>query len=72
MALFIRQDDQRTEYQKRVAAELQEKLKKDKPLDYEKPVNNLEQDTQATKHLALWVSLAVLVIVFAIFYMVTD
>ena len=72
MALFIRQDDQRTELQKRVAEELQEKLKKDKPLEYEKPVNNLEQNTQTSKHLALWMGLVVVVVLFVIFFIVTD
>lgn len=38
MALFLKQDDSRTELQQRIAAELQEKLKnQDTGLTYDKP-----------------------------------
>lgn len=72
MALFLRQDDQRSEVQKRVAAELQERLKADKPLEYEKPANNLEQGTQRSKHLAVWVTLAVFFMVALVYIVVAS
>lgn len=65
--MFIRQDDQRSDLQKRVADELQEKLKHDKPLEYEKPVNNLEQNTQTSRHLGLWVTLIIMLVALLIF-----
>lgn len=37
MALFLKQDESRSELQQRVAAELQEKLKSDPNLTYDKP-----------------------------------
>lgn len=37
MGLFLRQDDTRSELQRRVAAELQDKLKNDSNLTYDKP-----------------------------------
>ena len=37
MGLFLRQDESRSELQQRVAAELQEKLKNDPNLTYDKP-----------------------------------
>ena len=62
MALFLRQDDQRSDLQKRVGAELQEKLRNEKPLEYEKPENNLETNTHETRHLGVWVTLTVMVV----------
>lgn len=52
MALFIRKETPRTELQERIAAELQERLRAgDKPLEYEKPVNSVEQDTHESQNL---------------------
>ena len=51
MALFVREQGQRTELQQRVAAELREKLKDNKPLEYEKPVNNIERGTHESQNL---------------------
>jgi len=62
MALFLRQDDQRSELQKRIGAELQEKLKHDKPLEYEKPESNLETQTHETRHLGVWITLTLLMV----------
>lgn len=51
MALFVREQGQRTELQQRVAAELREKLKDTKPLEYEKPENNIERNTHESQTL---------------------
>lgn len=51
MALFIKQQDQRTELQERIAAELRQKLKTESQLEYEKPVNNIESTTHESEHL---------------------
>lgn len=64
MALFIRQQDQRSELQERIAAELREKLKNEKQLQYEKPQSNIEDDSHESQHLG-----PVLVIVAALVFL---
>jgi len=51
MALFVRQTDQRSELQERIATELREKLKNEPQLEYEKPVNNFIDDSHESQHL---------------------
>jgi hypothetical protein len=51
MALFIKREDQRTELQERIAAELRQKLKTESQLEYEKPENNIESTTHESEHL---------------------
>ena len=70
MALFLRQDDNRTEVQKRVAAELQERLRSEKPLEYEKPESSYHQNSHSSRHLAVWLSLAVLFVAALVFFIV--
>lgn len=71
MALFVREQGQRSELQQRVAAELREKLKDTKPLEYEKPVNNIERGTHESQNLGpilvLVGSLVGLVVVYLLF-----
>jgi hypothetical protein len=50
MVLFVRQQEQRSELQERVAAELREKLKQNaEPLEYEKPTNDIEMRTHESQ-----------------------
>ena len=51
MALFIKRENQRTELQERIATELRQKLKTESQLEYEKPVNNIEDTTHESQHL---------------------
>lgn len=66
MALYVRQSDDRSELQKRLAAELQDKAKK-KALETDRPdgvtdSNYLEQTKQTTGLAWVWALLAVIVI----------
>lgn len=66
MALYVRQSDDRSELQKRLAAELQDKAKK-KALETDRPdgvidSNYLEQTKQTTGLAWVWALLAVIAI----------
>lgn len=67
MALFLRQDDSRTELQQRVAAELQEKLKNEGNLQYEKPdpaiLDNQHQTRIAGKVIIFLIALLVIALI---------
>ncbi|HET8884501.1 MAG TPA: hypothetical protein VFM68_03445 [Candidatus Saccharimonadales bacterium] len=74
MGLFIRQDDNRSELQRRLTAELTEKAKKKRELD-NKPLpdgvkdSTFINDTQATGKFAwLWILLIALAIVAVIVF----
>lgn len=69
MALFVREQGQRTELQQRVAAELREKLKDDKPLEYEKPVSNFETDSHESQNLGPILVLVGSVVVLVLAYL---
>lgn len=64
MALFLRQDDKRTELQQRVAAELQEKAKRKAELENQpRPdgvtdSNYMRDYTGSSRYLWLWVTIA--------------
>lgn len=71
MALFLRQDGGRSELQQRVAAELQEKLKNQPGLEYDKKdpaiLDNQHQTRIAGKViLILGIALVVAIIIFAL------
>lgn len=68
MALFVRQEDSRTELQQRIAAELREKIKKDKPLEYEKPVNSVEEGTHEARNVGPVLILIVAVVIVGVAY----
>lgn len=73
MALFIRQQDSRSELQERIAAELREKIKKgesNEPLTYETPVDSVRDGTHESRHLGPVVILVVAGVMLGIFYMV--
>lgn len=67
MALFLRQDDNRSELQRRIAAELRDKAKKRAELE-EKPVDGVEDSAylkgtkRTTTLAAVWMAIVVLVI----------
>lgn len=69
MALFIRQDDQRSELQERIAAELREKLKTEQNVTYEKPENNIESSTHESQNLGPIVVLVVAVVLLGVAYL---
>lgn len=69
MALFIRQQDQRTELQERIAAELRQKLKTESQLEYEKPENNIESTTHESQHLGPVLVLVGAVVVLGVAYL---
>jgi hypothetical protein len=77
MALFIRQDDERSELQRRVAAELREKAKRQSQLDEKRP-DGVEdsrylQDTKQTTSLAwVWILIVLFAIAGMIYIVVTT
>lgn len=79
MALFIRQDDNRSELQQRLAAELQEKARKRAELD-SAPSDDIEDSnylkgTKKTTSLAwMWLLIAIIfiVIIVASFFIVSK
>lgn len=68
MALFLRQDGGRSELQERVAAELQQKLKNEPNLQYDKPepaiLDNQHQTRPAGKFILFLVLLLAIAIIF--------
>lgn len=71
MSLFLKQDESRSELQQRVAAELQEKLKKTPDVSYDKPdpaiLDNQHETRIAGKVIVvLLVLLVVAIIIFAL------
>ena len=68
MALFIRQDDNRTELQQRLASELQEKARKRAQEDSKRPDGisdsaYIKGTVGTTKYAWIWVVVVVLVII---------
>ena len=69
MALFIRQQDHRTELQERIAAELREKLKTESKIEYEKPTSNIEDDTHESQYLGPVVVMVIALVVLGVAYL---
>jgi hypothetical protein len=66
MSLYLKQDDTRTELQKRVAAELQAKARKPEPVDLPDGVDDSQfvKGTKATTSLAwVWVVIVIAAVV---------
>lgn len=76
MALFIRQDDNRSELQQRLAAELQERNKqKAQPVDLPDGVEDSQylKDTKTTTSLAwIWIILILAVVVLIVWLTVAS
>ena len=72
MALFIRQENSRSELQNRIAAELREKIKSNTPLQYEKPISSVEQDTHEARNLGPVVILIVAAVVLGVAYLLLS
>lgn len=71
MALFIRQQDSRSELQQRIAAELREKIKngESEPVPrYEQPIDSVQQGTHESRHVGPVVVLVVAVVLLGIMY----
>jgi hypothetical protein len=75
MGLFIRQDDNRSELQRRLAAELNEKARKRAELENQPLPDGVKdsayvKDTQATSRFAwVWILLILVAVVAAIIFM---
>lgn len=74
MALFIKQNEERSELQQRIAAELQEKNKK-KSIETDQPDGVTDsaylKDTKTTTSLAwVWVSIVIFAVVALVVYIV--
>lgn len=69
MALFIRQQDQRSELQERIATELREKLKTESQLEYDKPVNNFEESSHESQQLGPVVILVIAIVLLGVAYL---
>jgi len=73
MALFVRQNDTRSELQKRIADDLHLKLEHDKPLEYEKPVSDIELDSHQSEHLgAILTIMLMLGVIGAMFFLMSH
>jgi hypothetical protein len=74
MALFIRQNEQRSKLQERLAAELQERAKQraidDTPPDHVKDSRYIEHTTHTGRHAWVWLVVVGLLIVCFILYVV--
>ncbi|HMH70303.1 MAG TPA: hypothetical protein VK502_02800 [Candidatus Saccharimonadales bacterium] len=76
MALFIRQDDERSELQQRLAAELREKAKKRAENDNDLPDgvedSNYLKDTKSTTSLAwVWIIIVLVALFAGVFVFIT-
>ncbi len=72
MALFIRQNDTRSELQNRVATELREKLRTQQQIEYEKPENNIEQTTHESENLGPIVIMVMAIVFLGIAYLLLS
>lgn len=77
MALFVRQDQERSELQQRLAAELREKAKARAESDNQTPDgvedSNYLKDTKRTTSLAwVWIIIVLVMIFVAIFFFITS
>lgn len=72
MALFVRQEESRSELQNRIAAELREKIKADKPLEYEKPINSVEEGTHEARNVGPIVIMIGAVITLGVAYLLLS
>lgn len=76
MALYVRQSDDRSELQKRLATELQEKAKK-KALEAERPdgvsdSNYLEHTKQTTSLAWVWVLIGIAIVALVIYIVIQS
>lgn len=69
MGLFIRQQGQRTELQQKITADLREKLQNEKPLEYEKPTSNYENDSHESQYLGPIIALVAAVVALGVVYL---
>jgi len=75
MALFVRQNEERSELQQRLAAELQEKAKKRAENEAVRPDgiedSNYLENTKTTSSLAgIWIAIIIVAIILAVIYMI--
>lgn len=73
MALYVRQQQDRTELQKRVAAELREKIRSgenEAELTYEKPIDSVQEGTHESRQLGPVVVLIAAVIGLFLVYVI--
>lgn len=70
MGLYLRQDDNRSDVQRKVAEDLQARLHKDTTVEYEKPENSYQDNSQTSKHLGVWLALIAAVVIVIVAVMV--
>ena len=75
MGLFVRQNEERSELQQRLAAELQEKAKKRAQNDGDRPDgiedSNYLKDTKATTSLAgVWIAIVVVALLLTVMFII--
>ena len=73
MALFIRKESPRSEFQERIAAELQEKMRTDgPPIQYEKTENTIEDGTHISQNLGAIVAIVGMLIFLGVAYLLLS
>ena len=72
MALFIRQENSRSELQNRIAAELRERMKTQTPIEYEKPESSIESGTHESMNLDSIIIIVVAVMILGIAYLLLS
>jgi type VI protein secretion system component VasF len=77
MALFVRQNEERSELQQRLAAELQERAKQRAKYDGARPDgvedSNYLKDTKTTTSLAgVWIAIAAVALILVVIYIISQ
>jgi len=77
MALFVRQNEDRSELQQRLAAELREKANQRAKSDAQRPDgiedSNYLKDTKTTSSLAgIWIAIAIVALILVVIYMISQ
>lgn len=68
MALYVKQDQSKSELQDRIAAELRTKLDARGQLDYEKPIDNVTRDSHQAQNLSVTIIVIVMIVTLAVVF----
>jgi thiaminase len=75
MGILVKQNENRSQYQERLAAELRERAKQQaitsEPMDQTKHSNYLKNTAQTSDRLWLWAAIAVLLLIGFVIFMVS-
>ena len=72
MALFLRQHEDRSKLQSKVAADLEERLKSREQIKVEKPDSAILEDQHTTRGLGVTVAVIVILTIGVIFWLVSS